>query len=49
MTPRQEAMFNAVVDQHGRNIPSDIFPFSWDTLVFEDKNAPTFSPFRLIS
>lgn len=29
MTPRQEAMFNAVVDQHGRNIPSDIFPFSW--------------------
>lgn len=29
MTPRQEVMFDAVIDQHRQNIPSDIFPFSW--------------------
>ena len=29
MTPRQEAMLNAIIDQHRQNIPSDIFPFSW--------------------
>ena len=29
MTPRQKVMFDAVIDQHGKNIPSDIFPFSW--------------------
>lgn len=40
MAPRQEAMLDAIIDQHRQNIPSDVFPFSWyKAQQYLDKNG----------